>query len=89
MIGNGLNSYADAEVTDPAVVVTITSTVPADFAGVLTVTVVEDRAVIVAAVPPKVTLDVAASSVPVMTTLVPPTVGPLVTSSDEMVGAAK
>ena len=61
----------------PLVVVTVTTTVPADSAGEMAVMEVEELTVTDAAgVVPKSTVAPVAKPVPVMVTLVPPEVGP-------------
>ena len=72
----------------PPVVVTRTSTVPADPAGAVAVICVALLTVKpVAAVPPKVTAVAPERLVPVMTTEVPPAVGPAVGETEVTVGA--
>src|SRR5579863_756567 len=73
----------------PPAVVTVTSTVPADSAGDVAVICVPELTVkVVAAVPPKFTALAPDRLVPVMMTVVPPAVGPLVGLSEDTVGAA-
>ena len=73
----------------PAVVVTVTSTVPAASAGE---TAVIDPSLfttkLAAAVPPKLTADAAVKPLPPMVTLVPPAVGPDVGLTLVTTGAA-
>ena len=74
----------------PAPVIT-TSTAPAVLAGVTTVIEVAlELTIVVPAVPPNVTEDVAVKLVPVIVTVVPPAVGPdanpVAAKTDEMVG---
>ena len=71
----------------PPGVVTATSTVPAAWAGVIAVMVVALTTVkLVAAVPPNVTAVAPVRLVPVMVTLVPPSVVPLAGVIDVTVG---
>ena len=78
-----------AEVADvPPAVVTVTSTAPTLPAGTVAVTEVAVLAVIEPAVAPNLTEVAEVRLVPVMTTLVPPAVGPLVGEMDVTVGAA-
>ena len=75
------------DVSEPPRVVRTTFTAPADFAGVTTVTEVALTFVSDApVVPPNVTLVVLDKFVPVIVTVVPPTVGPLTGDTDEIVG---
>ena len=60
----------------PSIFVTVTFTVPAAWAGAVTVICVEVLVTIVAALPPKETPVAAARPVPVMVTVLPPAVVP-------------
>lgn len=76
-------------VSEPPRVVRTTLTAPADFAGVTTVTEVALTLVSdVPAVPPKATPLVFDKLVPVIVTVVPPDVGPVIGVNDVIVGAA-
>ena len=65
------------EVTEPPAVVTTTFTAPAARSGRATVMLVDDVFVIVASVPPKVTLDAVLRFVPVIVTDCAPVVSPV------------
>ena len=81
-------NWSDGEVAEvPPTVVTVTSTVPVP-AGEVAVIEVAESAVIVAALDPKSTALAPPRLVPVMVTLVPPPVGPLVGLIEVTVGAA-
>jgi len=81
-------NWSPAEVAEvPPAVVTVTSTTPALPAGEVTVTDVALLAVIEPAVAPNVTEVAEVRLVPVMTTLVPPAVGPLLGVTEVTVGA--
>ncbi len=87
IVGAGKYVKAPADVVVPPAVVRATSTAPADFAGVVTVTVVELTTVTeVPAVPPKVTPVAPVKLVPVIVTEVPPAAIPEVTDKDVIVG---
>ena len=82
-------NLSPAEVAEvPPVVVTVTSTTPALPAGEVAVTDVAVLAVIKPAVVPNLTEVAEDRFVPVTTTLVPPTVGPLVGEMEMTVGPA-
>lgn len=73
--------------SEPADVVTATSTRPAAWTGVVAVMVVEDRTVTpVAATPPKVTLVAPVRLVPLIATEVPPEVVPVFGVTSFMLG---
>ena len=72
----------------PPRVVTVTSTAPALPAGAVAVIDVAESAVTVAALAPKSTAVAESRLVPVMTTEVPPAVGPAVGAMLVTVGAA-
>ena len=73
----------------PPTVVTVTSTVPAGLAGeVAVIWVFESTVNEAAAVAPKATAVAPVKPVPVMTTDVPPAVGPEVGATELTVGAA-
>jgi hypothetical protein len=68
--------------------VTVTSTAPAAWAGVVTSIWVElTKIMSVTAVPPKVTVAPRTKFVPVIVTTVPPVSGPLVGATEVTVGA--
>ena len=71
----------------PPGVVTMTSTVPAAWAGLVTTIWVLVLEMIVAATPPKVTLVTQSKAVPVMVTVVPPVLGPLLGETPVTTGA--
>ena len=71
----------------PEDVTTVTSTVPADSAGLVAVIEVDELAVIVPAVVPKSTAVAPIRLVPVMVTEVPPAVVPEVGDIEVTVGA--
>jgi hypothetical protein len=88
-VGAPIKVNAPLRVPEPPAVVTTTSTVPAAWAGVVAVIEVGPFTVkLVAAVPPKVTAVVPLKLVPVIVTLVPPSVGPLFGETEVTVGAA-
>ncbi len=66
--------------------VTMTSAGPAVPGGVVAMIDVDVTVPTVAAAPPNVTVAPLAKSVPLIVTLVPPAVGPLVGNTDETVG---
>jgi hypothetical protein len=72
----------------PPTVVTVTSTVPAEPAGVVATIWVEVLLVIVAALAPNLTALAPARLVPVIVMLVPPAVGPAEGLTVATVGAA-
>ena len=76
------------EVAVPPLVVTTTLTAPAACAGVVTVIEVAELAVMVPAVPPKVTKVAPLRFVPVMVTDCPAAAGPLVGLMLVIVGAS-
>src|SRR5258705_7760087 len=76
IVGAGTYVYALVDVALPPAVVTTTSTTPAAWAGVVTVTAVAVLFVIVAGVPPNVTLVAPERAVPLMMTLWLPAAGP-------------
>ena len=83
--------YVNAPATKavPPAVVTATSYAPAVAAGVMAVIWVALATVTdVAAVEPNITADAPVKFVPVMITLVPPAIGPLLGVTDVIVGAA-
>lgn len=93
MVGASTNVKAESADTEPPAVVTVTATVPADFAGVTTVIdVALELTIDVPAVPPKVTAVVPVKLVPVIVTVVPPAVvpdaNPVADNTDVIVGAA-
>jgi hypothetical protein len=72
----------------PSGLVTVTLTAPAAWAGVVAVIVVLlTTLTLVAALPPKLTVALAAKFVPVIVTAVPPVAGPEVGDTLLMVGA--
>ncbi len=75
-----------AEFEGPPVVVTTTEMAPAEWSGAVAVIWVAELTAKLAAVPPKVTEVAPVRLVPVMTTEVPPAVGPLVGLRPEMLG---
>ena len=78
------------KLADPPSAVSDTVAAPAVPTGVTAVTVVAFiTTTLVAAVPPIVTLDVPVRFAPVMVMVVPPTEGPELGFTDEIVGAAK
>ena len=83
-----MNSSAGEVAEVPPAVVTVTSTVPLP-AGEVAVIEVAESAVIVAALDPKSTALAPPRLVPVMVTLVPPPVGPLVGLIEVTVGPAR
>lgn len=88
--GGGCTSYVNAAdaVPVPLGVVTVTSTGPAACAGVVAVIVVRSTTTtLVARTPPNLTSVAPTRFVPVMTTLVPPVVGPLFGDTDVTAGA--
>ena len=70
----------------PEGLVTATLTVPAACAGVVTVSALDERAVTVAALPPKVALLTLSRLVPLMMTEVPPVAAPWLGARVLMVG---
>jgi hypothetical protein len=88
MVGTGTNVKLLDEVAVPPAVVTEIVTAPADSAGETAVIEVADVIEYdAAAVEPKLTAVVPEKLVPVMTTAIPPVVGPLVGVKLVMVGA--
>jgi hypothetical protein len=86
-VGGAVKVYALVEVTVPPEPVSTTSTTPADFVGVCTVTEVALTLTIdEPAVPPNVTADVSVKLVPVIVTVVPPAVDPLTGDTESIVG---
>ena len=77
-----------ADVAVPPTVVTLTVTAPLPAGATAVIWVAELTTYAVAAVPPKLTAVAPVKLVPVMTTLVPPPVGPDVGASPVIVGAA-
>ena len=78
---------APVEMTEPPMVVSITSTAPADLAGVVTVTEVDVLLVIdEPVVPPNEIVNALLRFVPEIVTEVPPDVVPVVVDSEEIVG---
>ena len=73
----------------PAVLVTVTSTVPAVWAGDVAVIEVAPLTVTVALVEPKLTVEAAVKLVPVMVTEVPPAVPPELAEREVTVGAGR
>jgi hypothetical protein len=65
----------------------MTSTTPAGCAGLVTTIVVVVLETMVAAVPPKVTDVTQSKAVPVIVTVVPPVLGPLVGETLRTIGA--
>ena len=87
-VGGALNVYESVKVAEPPDPMRTTLTKAAALAGVTTVTdVALTLAIVVPAVPPKVTDEVPVKFVPVIVTVVPPDVEPVVGDIDEIVGA--
>ena len=78
------SAVVSAEV--PALVVTVTSTVPVPVGLVAVIVVLESNLTRVDAVVPKFTLEPAVNPVPVMVTAVPPAAGPLAGAMSVTVG---
>lgn len=88
-VGKSPNVKPLARVAVPPAVVTATAVAPAACAGVVAVMEVALLTVkLVAAVPPNVTADAPMKFVPVIVTVVPPVISPLVVLSDVTVGDA-
>lgn len=93
IVGASTNVKAESNDADPPAVVIVTAKVPAELAGVTTVTDVPlILPIVVPAVLPKVTAVVPVKLVPVIVTVVPPAVvpdaNPVADSTDVIVGAA-
>lgn len=73
-----MNLSADDVADVPPGVVTVTSTVPALSVGEVTVIAAADSAVIMPGVAPKLTAEADERLAPLMVTVVPPAVGPLI-----------
>ena len=81
-------NWSAAEVADvPPAVVTLTSTVPVPAGEVAVIEVAELKVKLVAAVAPNVTAVAPVKLVPVIVTLVPPEVDPLLGETEETTGA--
>ena len=83
-------NWSAGEVAEvPPTVVTVTSTVPVPAGAVAKIEVAELTVKLVAAVAPKFTAVAFVKFVPVMVTLVPPVVGPVVGVIELTVGLAR
>src|SRR5665213_2854070 len=88
MLGAGMNEKVPADAPVPFGVVTLTFTAPVPAAVIAVIWVAESTVKLAAAVVPNLTAVAPVKPVPVMTTLVPPALGPDVGASPEIVGGA-